>query len=40
MCFMNDSDEPVLIFEQKGKARNVIHKKYYEVIVKGAENEC
>ncbi len=37
MCFMNDGEEPVLIFEQKGKTRNVLHKGYYNVIMKGIE---
>lgn len=35
MCFMNDSEEPVLIFEQKGKNRDVHHKAYYQELVRG-----
>lgn len=36
-CFMNDNKEPVLVFEQKGQARNVINKKLYDLILKGAK---
>jgi len=33
-CFMNDNEEPILIFEQKGQKRNVINKKFYDTIIK------
>jgi len=31
-CFMNDNEEPLLIFEQEGQVRNVINKKFYDML--------
>jgi len=39
LCFMNDSDKPVLVFEQTSKKRKIIHNEYYQVLIKGMENE-
>ena len=36
MCFMNDSEEPELIFEQRGDTRNIHNKINYEELFKGA----
>jgi predicted ABC-type ATPase len=36
LCFMNDNEAPVLVFEQKGQSRNVIHKQFYKALCKGA----
>lgn len=35
-CFMNDGDSPVLIFEQCGSDRNIVHKDYYQLLVEEA----
>jgi len=31
-CFMNDGDKPILIFEQQGNDRSIIHDDYYHLI--------
>ena len=36
ICFMNDSEEPVLIFEQEGGTRRIYHDVYLELITKEA----
>jgi hypothetical protein len=33
---MNDNKEPILVFEQKKRVRNVINKEFYNIILKGA----
>ncbi len=33
LCFMNSGDEPVLVFEQKGEQRNIIHDKFYRLFI-------
>ena len=35
-CFMNDSKEPVLIFEQQGETRKIYHDVYLELITREA----
>ena len=36
-CFMNDGDSPVLVFEQQGDARNVVHESYYQRLLQEAK---
>ncbi len=35
-CFMNDSKEPVLIFEQEGETRKIYHDAYFQRITREA----
>ena len=35
-CFMNDGEEPVLVFEQNEQARNILHDEYYQLLQKEA----
>jgi predicted ABC-type ATPase len=35
-CFMNDGDSPVLVFEQQGDRRNVVHEGYYQRLLEEA----
>ncbi|WP_419739585.1 hypothetical protein [Ruegeria sp.] len=32
-CFMNDGESPVLVFEQHGKDRHIIHDDYYQLLL-------
>ncbi|MDD4070926.1 MAG: zeta toxin family protein [Desulfobacterales bacterium] len=34
VCFMNDSDDPVLVFEQQGEIRNILHDEYFTLLSK------
>jgi len=34
ICFMNDSHNPVLLFEQHGENREIVHVAYYHKILK------
>lgn len=36
VCFMNDGEKPVLIFEQNGGNRNVTNESYYQLLTKEA----
>lgn len=36
LCFMNDSDIPVLVFEQVGENRDILHEAYYQMLQKEA----
>ncbi|MCL7422578.1 MAG: zeta toxin family protein [Methylobacter sp.] len=36
-CFMNIGDEPILIFEQQGEQRNVVHDIFYQHLLKEAD---
>lgn len=36
LCFMNDGDKPILIFEQNGSHRHIIHADYYHLLQKAA----
>lgn len=36
-CFMNDGDSPVLVFEQQGDGRDVVHEGYYQRLLKEAK---
>lgn len=33
---MNDSKSPILVFEQYGKDRDVVHEEYYELLIREA----
>ena len=33
-CFMNNGEEPVLVFEQNDGARNILHNEYYQLLQK------
>lgn len=32
-CFMNDGSAPILVFEQKGTSRNVLHQEHYQLLL-------
>lgn len=34
-CFMNDGEVPVLVFEQKGSKRDILHHDYYQLLHEG-----
>ncbi len=34
ICFMNDGEYPVLLFEQYGKNRKIVHEAYYQHLLK------
>ena len=36
-CFMNDGENPVLVFEQYGNDRDIVHKDYYQLLVAEAK---
>lgn len=36
-CFMNSDATPELVFEQQGEVRNVLHKLYYQHLLKEVE---
>ncbi len=36
-CFMNDGENPVLVFEQCGKDRNIVHEDYYQLLYDEAQ---
>jgi predicted ABC-type ATPase len=36
LCFMNHGETPVLVFEQVGEARDVLHDEYYQLLQKEA----
>jgi len=38
-CFMNDGDGPVLVFEQIGTDRNILHEDYYELLLREENDE-
>lgn len=35
-CFMNDGENPVLVFEQAGRNRDILHEDYFQMLKKGA----
>jgi len=37
LCFMNDGQDPVLVFEQEGETRIILNLNYYQLIQKEAE---
>jgi predicted ABC-type ATPase len=36
VCFMNDGENPVLVFEQRGSDRDIIHNDYYQLLLEEA----
>ena len=32
-CFMNDGENPMLVFEQRGETRDVVHEDYYQLLL-------
>jgi hypothetical protein len=34
LCFMNDGSTPILVFEEQRSSRNVLHKEYYQMLLK------
>ncbi|MFO7811598.1 MAG: hypothetical protein R6V21_01415 [Pelovirga sp.] len=37
VCFMNDGESPILVFEQTGEIRDIIHSEYYHFLLKAAQ---
>jgi len=37
ICFMNDGESPVLVFEQRGENRDILHENYYQLLLEEAE---
>jgi predicted ABC-type ATPase len=35
-CFMNDGESPVLVFEQRGDIRDILHENYYQLLLEEA----
>lgn len=36
-CFMNDGESPVLVFEQRGHDRDIVHDDYYQLLFEEAQ---
>lgn len=36
-CFMNDGESPVLVFEQRGNERDIVHDDYYQLLLEEAK---
>lgn len=36
-CFMNDGESPVLVFEQRGFERDIVHDDYYQLLLEEAK---
>lgn len=36
-CFMNDGESPVLVFEQRGRDRDVFHETYHQLLFEEAQ---
>lgn len=36
ICFMNDGETPVLVFEQKAENRDIMHETYYQLLLEEA----
>jgi predicted ABC-type ATPase len=36
-CFMNEGESPVLIFEQRGFERDIVHDDYYQLLLEEAK---
>lgn len=37
ICFMNDGESPILVFEQKGDCRDILHEVYYQQLLKSTK---
>lgn len=35
-CFMNEGENPVLVFEQRGSGRDIVHDDYYQLLLEEA----
>jgi predicted ABC-type ATPase len=33
LCFMNDAEAPILVFEQNGTTRDIFHRGYYQLLL-------
>jgi len=36
ICFMNEGETPVLVFEQAGKNRDILHEDHYQTLMREA----
>lgn len=36
LCFMNDGESPVLVFEQRGGDRDIVHEEYCQLLIEEA----
>jgi predicted ABC-type ATPase len=36
LCFMNDGESPVLVFEQRGDDRDIVHEEYFQLLIEEA----
>lgn len=36
ICFMNEAENPVLVFEQRGNDRDIVHNDYYQLLIEEA----
>jgi len=36
-CFMNDGESPVLVFEQRGNERDIVHDDDYQLLLEEAK---
>lgn len=36
-CFMNDGESPVVVFEQRGSERDIVHDDYYQLLLEEAK---
>lgn len=36
-CFMNGGENPVLVFEQRGEERDILHEAYYQLLIEEAK---
>ncbi len=37
LCFMNDGESPVLVFEQNNTTRDIIHRGYYQFLLEATQ---
>lgn len=37
ICFMNDGEKPVLVFEQQGENRDILHNDFYQLLLEEAK---
>jgi len=37
LCFMNDGEDPVLVFEQTEQKRDIMHRDYYQELLTEAK---
>jgi hypothetical protein len=34
---MNDGESPILVFEQRGENRDILHEAYYQLLIEEAQ---